>query len=67
METGLDHEPLDLEFDSVDLAGKFLILVRGDAGSNDGPGYTTGTAKRSLGLDEHVWHVLSQDPACVSA
>ncbi len=56
-----DHESFNLELDRVDLAGKFLVLVRGDAGSDDGPSNTAGTAQCSLGLHEDVWDVLSQD------
>ena len=56
-----DHKPFDLEFDSVDLAGKFLVLVRRNARSDDGPCNTAGTAQCSFGLDEDVRHILSQD------
>lgn len=54
-----DHKSFDFEFDSVDLARKFLVLVGRNARSDDGSRNTAGTAQRSLGLHEDVRHILS--------
>lgn len=59
----LDHQSLDLELDSIDLAREFLVLVRSDTGSDDRPSDATGATKCSFGLNEDVGHVLSI--ACV--
>ena len=54
----LHHLLVDRPFNSLDEACELLVLIRGNARGNYGPGYAAGPAKRSLGSNENVRDVL---------
>ena len=53
------HKSLNLQLDVLDLAGKFLVLVRGNAGSNDRPRHPARTPQCCFGRNEDVRNILS--------
>lgn len=55
----LHHELVNGPLDGLNETGELLVLIRGDARSNDRPGYTASPAKSSLGSDEDVRDVLA--------
>ena len=53
-----DEETLDVVLERVEGGLDLGAFGHGDRGGNDGAGDAAGTAKRSLGLDKDVGHVL---------
>ena len=54
----LHHLLVNSPLDGLDKAGKLLVFIRSDAGSNDRSGDAASPAKGSLGSHEDVRDVL---------